>query len=77
MTVVKIKLLVVFIAGTHLTRCQNWRAPWNTTRRNWRTWDCSEDKYNLSLTRAHTHTHSNFNTAFILMSANTAVLENV
>lgn len=38
-------------SGIHRTKCRNSRAQWNTTRRNWRTWDFSGDRY-LSL---HTH----------------------
>lgn len=31
--------------GIRRTKCQSWRAQWNTTRRNWRTWDSSGDRW--------------------------------
>lgn len=36
---------LVSFTGIHQTRCQSWRAPWSTTRRSWRTWDSSGDRY--------------------------------
>lgn len=41
-------ITVVSLPGILQTKCRNWRAQWNTTRRNWRTWDSSGDRYTVT-----------------------------
>lgn len=59
-SIVKLSLSVSFLVATSQnksfvslpgilqTKFRSWRAQWNTTRRNWRTWDSSGDRYTVT-----------------------------